>query len=642
MICKNCSHENAPDEKVCTNCGAPLTDEEQVQDAEQAAPETAEPVFETADTAEEPAPQDAALEGTAPEDAPLVEDTAEPEETAALDTVAPTDVADTYAEAQAAGEGQKPKKRPGVIAFSGLIALVLVAVALWVVFTGVFAPKYSMPVDRSDMPISYIKDYKLYQKPVSGQTVQVSENLVMDTASGFSSFGNTVVQSADGKVVYFLENFDTETLSGTLYVSENGKAKTKIADNVLQGFVVSENGKTVVYMTNVDINTAMGQLYYYTKGIEPQLVANSTLYNTYMVSQNGSMVAFLENVDGETGEGQLYVAKTGSAPTLLDEAVIASFKVSDKGEVLYAKNYNMTTYTCDLYTVSPSKSPEFISSGVTENYVMASEFSNKTAYVTMDENQIFNFYLKSGSGEPTVIMEDLMGFFGLDVENENYLLAKMPEGSDSTSSNPDMYLKRGNGEPVLVGSGMLSPQHASASYDFKTIYYMNEYDQTTGTGTLHVRKESLFGGATDEVIAEGVSNFIATRDGKTIVYMTNMDSTTGIGTLSAYSNGQTKLLGENIFSSAFTLTQNGKAVIYLGDMDTETYIGNLYSISTTGSGTAQQIDTEVYALFYARSDKSVIYLKNYNSETDTADLYYWNGRGTPEAVDTGISMVLFE
>ncbi len=164
MICKNCSHENAPDEKVCTNCGAPLTDEEQVQDAEQAAPETAEPVFETADTAEEPAPQDAALEGTAPEDAPLVEDTAEPEETAALDTVAPTDVADTYAEAQAAGEGQKPKKRPGVIAFSGLIALVLVAVALWVVFTGVFAPKYSMPVDRSDMPISYIKDYKLYSE----------------------------------------------------------------------------------------------------------------------------------------------------------------------------------------------------------------------------------------------------------------------------------------------------------------------------------------------------------------------------------------------------------------------------------------------------------------------------------------------
>lgn len=319
MICKNCSHENDPSEKICTNCGVPLTEEEQVQEPEE--------IVETpVDAAEETVDVETETNGV---------------ETAADETIAATDVADAYTEEQAAEETPQPKKRSGLIAFSGLIALVLIAVGLWVVFTGIFAPKYSMPVDRSKLPISYIKDYKLFQKPISGSATQVSESLVKDPSSGFSSFGNTVVQSKDGKVVYFLENFDQSTFSGTLYVSYDGKTKTKIADNVLQGFAVSENGKTVVYMSNVDINTAMGQLYYYTKGIEPQIVANSTLYQTYMVSQNGKMVAFLENVNGESGEGQLYVVKTGSQPTLLDEAVIASFKVSDKGEVLYAKNYNM-------------------------------------------------------------------------------------------------------------------------------------------------------------------------------------------------------------------------------------------------------------------------------------------------------------
>lgn len=273
---------------------------------------------------------------------------------------------------------------------------------------------------------------------------------------------------------------------------------------------------------------------------------------------------------------------------------------------------------------------------------MASEFSNKTAYVTVDENQIYNFYMKSGKGAPTAVMEDLMGFFGVDVENENYLLAKMPEGADASASSPDMYLKRGSKDPVVVANGMMTPQHASASYDFKTIYYMNEYDQATSTGKLHVRKESLFGGVKDEIIAEGVSSFTATKDGKAIVYMTNVNAETGLGTLTAYVNGKTKLLGENIFASAYKLSQNGKTVTYVGDLNMETYIGNLYSISTTGGGTAQQIDTETYALFYSRSDKNAIYLKNYNSETDTADLYLWKGKGTPEAVDTGISTVLFE
>lgn len=163
MICKNCSHENDPSEKICTNCGVPLIEEEQIQEPEE--------VVETpVDAAEETVDVEAETNGV---------------ETAADETIAATDVADAYTEEQAAEETPQPKKRSGLIAFSGLIALVLIAVGLWVVFTGIFAPKYSMPVDRSKLPISYIKDYKLFQKPISGSATQVSESLVKDRRQAF-------------------------------------------------------------------------------------------------------------------------------------------------------------------------------------------------------------------------------------------------------------------------------------------------------------------------------------------------------------------------------------------------------------------------------------------------------------------------
>lgn len=615
MICKNCSHENADGEKYCTNCGVPLTDEGHAEEQN--------------------------LEGAAA-DVTAEAETTEPVEAVQDEPVADTDVADTYA---AEGEEEpQPKKRRGLIAFSGLIALVLIAVGLWVIFTGVFAPKYTVPVDRSKLPITYVKDNKLYQKPVSGKPAQISENLTVEPDTGASSYTNTVVQSKDGKTTYFLENFDQETFSGTLYVSYNGKEKVKIAENVLQGFVVSENGKTVVYMSDINLQTSMGPLYYYTKGIEPQRIAEVSPYRTYMVSQNGKMVAFLENASAETGIGELYVVKTGSKPTKIDDGVLASFKVSNKGEVLYAKNYDQMTYTCDLFTAGAGKAATLVANGVSESYVMASDFSNKIAYVTVASddtgNQTYNFNSKSGNKAPVSVMENLAGFFTVDVENQNYLLAKLPD--DATAMNPDMYLKKGKKDPLLVATGMATPQHASASYDFKTIYYLNEYDQTTGIGKLHVRKESLFGSAKDEVIAEGVSSFTATKDGKTVVYMTNLNEETGAGTLSAYTNGKTKQLAENILSSTYKLSQNGKTVTFIGDLNQETLLGGLYSIRTSGTSGPTAIDSDVYGIFYSRSDKNAIYMKNYNEDTQTADLYLWKGNGKPEAVDTGVATVLFE
>ncbi len=620
MICKNCSYENAPEDIVCKNCGTPLNDE---------ALELEE--NEIVDVAEE---------------SEIVEEEAV-EDVISDNEIADSEVVDEIIENEVVEQKivdyneQVTKKKVKLVSFSGLIALIIIAIVLWIAFTGIFAPKYDIPVDRSNFAISYIKDFSIYQKSVFGDPVMVSDSLTQDTSVPFTSHSQTTIQSKDGKIIYFLENYDYATYSGSLYVSYNGKDKIHIADNVLQGFSISENGKTVVYGTDLDVSTFTCKLYYYTKGIEPQLIANQSLYQSSMVSENGKAIAFFENVNPETRLGELYTVKIGKTPLKIDDEVVMGVKISDNGEALYLKNLNETNYTFELYKARASKAPKLISNNILSDYIMASSFSNKLGLITADENNNFNFSINSNN-KSKPIMDDLMGFFTIDIENENFLLAKTPEDSTSPTGSPNMYLKKKGKDAVEIAQELMTAQHAAASNDFKTIYYIDGFDQTTSKGNLHIRKETLFGGGKDKVIAEGVTYFTASRDGKVVIYMTDVDLSTGTGNLYSYTNGKTKLLGEGVFTSGYKLSPSGKKVVYVNNIDTQTYTGNLCVVSTTGNSKANIIDAGAYASFYLRGDKSLLYIKNINNETSTHDLYMWKGSGSPSVVDTNISTILFE
>ncbi len=643
MVCKNCFHENEPNEKVCANCGTPLVEEETEVIAEEVVEnaETADAVNSGEETIEEVVSEEKEAIETVETKEVAEEDIAETEEEVISEDIAEDEEADEVELVEEVScEKCTSKNKSKLIAFSGLIALIIIAIGLWAAFTGIFAPEYDIPVDRSKYAVSYIKDFSLYQKPDFGSVAKVSEPLVADTSASFAGYSNIMKQSKDGKILYFLENYDQTTFSGTLYVTYNGKNKTKIDEGVLQDFIISENGKTVVYMKDFDISTSMGSLHYYTKGTSSQIISNSSMYGKFLISRNGKAITYADNIDQSTGAFDLCVAKVGKEPIKVDESVYSAINISDKGEVLYLKTIDEATYTCELYRASYKKAPEFISAGVADGYVLASKFSNKFGYVATDEEEKYNFYVNSGNSKSKLVMSDLMGFFRVDIENEKYLLAKI--GDDSTSVNPDMFLQKGNGDAKKIAQDFPNPQYASASYDFKTIYYLNDIDEETNTGKLHIRKEYIFGFAKDEIIAEGVTSFVASPDGKAALYTTATDVETNTSTLNAYSKGKSKVIAENVYAGTYRISQNGKKVIYIGDMNTENYTGTLYITSTTGSAAPKAIDTEVFASFYARSEKSVIYHKNIDSETDTAELYIWKGRGTPEKIDTGVATVMFE
>ena len=618
MICKNCSFENEPDEKVCKNCGAPLQEDAVQQDT------AAEP-----ETQQQPADESVQdMAGSVQQDA-VQADAQEPSESGAAPEI------------QNAEVPAPPKKRPFIFAFSGLIALALICVAMWLLFTGVFAPKYEIATDRSKFDVLYVKDDSIYAKPVSGDTRQFSGGLSADAASPVTRYDDKILQSEDGKTTYFLEGYNEQTLQGSLYVSYNNRDKVLIAEGVAQGMKISPDGKSVMYITNMNYETSIGELYLYKKGGTPELIANKGIYNGYLFSDSSKSVAYLENVNEETGLSELYFRPIGGEATLVDQEVLDAAKLSSKNEIIYLKNYSTQTQVADLYCWSKGGQPELMTSGISASSFAMSSFSAKAVYFKTPDQASLDLAIKNPGQPEETVMSNIMGLFDYDIENSNYLIAKAPEGADATQ-NPNMFLKKNNREAVEVGTNILSSSHGRASLDFNTIAYIDEYDQTTNAGKLHLYTSKWFGLMKgDKVVAENVYLFTMTPDGKTIAYMTAPDEE-GKASLYTYKNGKIKHIADGITNRDFYLSQNGKTVIYMSDINTETNCGNLYSISTSGGGEATLIDSDVYNSFYSRSDKNAIYPKNFNEQAGTVDLYMWKGKGTPELIDTGVSNLLFE
>ncbi len=623
MICKHCSFENEDGEKVCKACGEPLEQDLQQPDAAAGSSE------ET--SIEQMATDDADIQDVRDEELPVFTEAGMPDG---------EDAQPEEAEDDAAFFDEKPdnesKKRPFFFAFSGIIALAAICLGMWLLFTGIFAPKYELPVDRSKFDLLYIKDDMLYAKPISKAVRQLSDAMSASSEYPVMSDSGTIVQSKDGKTTYFLENYDSETMQGSLFVSYNNKDKVHIADGVIQGFTVSPDGKSVLYLTNADLEQGSGTLNFYKKGGQVQVLAEKSAYNVYLFADDSKAVGYIDNYDNASYSGELYYMPVDGQAVKVDDGVVILKKLSSKREIIYLKDMNMQDYTCDLYCWSSVGGSELIVEDINQNYMNVSPFSAKTIYLKTPDNITLDFVTKVPNKPAQIIMSGLMGFFSYDIENGNYLLAKAPEDDSRT---PDMYLNKKGREPVKIAEKFVAQQHGKASLDYSRVVYLNEYDQATNRGKLHVRT-NWFGLIKDRVIAENVFVFALTPDAKTIAYLADTDEK-GAGSLYVYRGGKSQHIADGLMYQDFILSQNGKAIFYMTDIDAQTNTGNLYMIRTYGGG-PMQIDSGVYSDFYSRSDKNIIYMKNYDSETQKSDLYMWKGFGDPEQLDTGVGALLFE
>ena len=315
-----------------------------------------------------------------------------------------------------------------------------------------------------------------------------------------------------------------------------------------------------------------------------------------------------------------------------------ALKMSSKNEITYLKNLSMETNLADYYYWKKNKDPMLVAEGINGGYIMTSPFSAKTAFVTTDGMK-YDFNLQRlGSKKQIQVLDDIMGFFSLDIENENFLLAKL--GSEDSQS-PDMFLIKGSAKPVVVATEMAAPAHGKASLDFNLINYITNFDYETNSGTLY-QKRYLFGRQISEKeIAQNVASFTPTRDGKTLVYTTDL-SPDQTASIYVYKNGKSIHIADDILQRNFKLASNGKSISYIANFSMETYSGDLFVKKLTGNGKLLQVDDNVYAMYYSRDDKNAIYFKNFDMMNNAGDLYLWKGNKAAELVDNNVSAVMFE
>lgn len=656
MICKNCSFENQEGMDFCANCGTPMTDSAtELETAENDVVTDQNTVDTSEDTNDYESTQD---------DIPTTSDEHD----------------STYSSEEAVFDDdlqeKSNKKRNKAAAFSGLIALVVIVAFLLLNSAGLIFPrKYDIPVDRSNFNLSYVKDDILYIKPITGKAKAISNKLTAPAAESSEESGNmnapysyTVLQSSDGKTVYFLENFDAATMTGTLCVTHDSKTRIEIGTNIAVFFstgyeniptlTMSKDGKTLYYMSEVNEETGIGKLNMYKQGRSSSVVSENVRLDRFSVSENGKYVTYITNVPTEGQEGELKLVSSDGKNTDISPSAVFVNKVFDNGSILYFKNYDLDAGVSDLTFRKNNGNESVVSYNVPVGSALSSKFSPKYIYISPSEsnaaaapetaaNPQHRLLFGNEGNAKGVILENFANLLKFDVENENFLLLQASGAVADPNTTPDysLILKRKYNSNIILDSHYKQSPVAT-SLDYSTILFMRNVD-AEGVGKLYMYKVgSMFGAAEELLVAEGVVSFKASLDCKVIAYTTISSGAADASApltykLHVYKNKTSKEVADNIDNTTMRVSNNGEKVFYLQNINAETNTGDFYTYSTSKKA-ATKIDSDVFSqAFYSRNDRNAIYYKNINKENGAGDIYMWKGRGTSEKIEEA-AMLLFE
>jgi|GEM_PF-6984392 len=600
MICKICAFENEENSEFCSDCGAPMLEYENENEDR--------------------------TNGKAHIDSKV---------------------------SKFAGNANAKKKSTRSIVIICLAAVLLVAVLVFVgkMLFGKQPKPEDMQADGSEANtvyalenMLYISGNSLYIKPVVGDAVAVSENLSMEARLSFAySPQLNIVQSNDGKAVYFLENYDFQTAAGTLSVVFEGEEKFKIADNVLTDFLVCKDGSTVLYIADVaDMEAEYGSLYSYTKGDEkPQLISDQkALRYYYTCSEDASYISYTENTNLDTGNGELWLKqKDGEAKKISDNSYRAN-KVFNDGSMMYNKDivpddmWERVGTLC-YYDSATGESKVLAKNNVISGFNMLAMHSNKFTYAYKNEDDPgkLDFAIYEPNGEARVIYSGILRPISFDVDNENFLINGLGEVMEETGTNAaNLTLIMAGKEPEELVKVLVVNDQGKASLDFSTIVYLVHVDPETYKGKLIMRD-----GPKVYEIADNVVHYRTSADCKSVIYFVAPKE--GNGTeMYVYKDGKSKKLSESALMGNVKLSSDGERVFYVDEYKTGTGAATLYVCATGGNETPVLIDKGVSTELFVNGSNGLIYKKNVKADDapdsdEGIDVYYlWNGR---ESVEIG-------
>lgn len=505
---------------------------------------------------------------------------------------------------------ERMKKKSKIARYGGIFFVIIFVALMFAVNTGLIYPKYESNLDTTGFPVVYSKDNTLYIAPLDKKTNSLSDFLTVDENT------SPVVRIADnGGAVYFLENYDEQTKSGSLFVTYDGKEKLPITGKAYKNMHISSDGKALLYAENPDLEANCAKLVLWEKGGKKTEIAPKASLIGFGMNTDKKTVYYVEHTDG-SDSGDLYV-HSGSSGEKIDSDVYKIETILADGGIIYTKHAGENNYAA--YYRKNSGEPEKLADAVKD--FNASGINTKR-FMWINKTSGTGTELAVYDKKVSVLDTGAARILDCDPSRSSVLYTK--------NFNPQTYefdvnliYKGGESEKVASSSGNVMT--AASSVDFKKTAYIEN-------GNLYIKEKGYFAEKEPVLIAENVKSFELSQNGMAIAYVSG-------GKLYLRFNDKTGEVSENVASYRFT--PNGDALCYIANYNDAKMSGNLFVRNAAKPlSESVKIDSDV-GEFRARGKKTIVYIRNYNNENGEGELCV-SRNGKVSVIDSGKIKILCE
>lgn len=497
------------------------------------------------------------------------------------------------------------KKKGKFARYSGMLFFIIFVAGMFVINTGILYPKYDVSVDTRNFPVVYSKNNTLLVAPLDKKTNSISDFLTVNEAS------MPIVEIADsGSAVYFFENYDDATKTGSLFVTYDGKEKIPVSSKVYKNIYVSLDGKTVLYAENPNMETMSAKLYTFKKGEKKTIISEKADINSICMDKKTGHVFYTDVVKNAH---DLYMSN-GKNTEKIDSDIKSILGVPDGSSVIYKKSNN------EVYYWQKSKQPNKISDSAV-NMILSRVNPKSFMWYGESDNSSANMYVYDK--QSMKLDEKVMSIYKCDPKRANVLYSKN-FNPENFSYDVAMIYKGGSSEKIIsVASGAAN---VAVSDNFaKTAYIENN--------NLYIKEKGFFAEEEPILIAENVKSFKMNKAGTAIAYISeNM----------MYLRYKNKVSEVSVGVADYNFTDDGKTLSYIANYNEAKNSGNLYTKTVNKPNKdSVKIDSDVMRTYYARGGKNIVYIKNYNNETGDGELCIFRN-GKTSTIDSGKIRVLCE
>ena len=357
--------------------------------------------------------------------------------------------------------------------------------------------------------------------------------------------------------------------------------------SAVDDFMVSPD-RSVIAFTLENDNLPRHTLYLFERGGSTQLISKDIIYDDYAF-YNNNMVCY-----HHYNQNILYILQEKGVKKI-DNIESYLWKISgDGGTVVYTSNYD--EYPDEEYSWG-------------ELNIFRNGFAEKVtehAFISYSNRCI------SYNGQSIIYIEDYI----------------------EKTHNGELYLKKGEQQPELIYDKSTMDAEISLEGDFIAAIVSDDNGEDA---LLYKYMEE------PAVIISGVSDFLISGDGTTIIYTVDAGGDWDYD-LYSIKAGETPVKIAEHASLAGAVSYNGNVIAYYANLNSDEWLADLYIIR---GEIIEYIDSQVRAhefggTMYLYDDGSLVgYLKNYNVDTATGDLFIKADGADPQKVDNNVYLFDF-